>query len=571
MLVKAQEEGKTSSELINRLNTMDFQRVILVAALAIISYMLVLQWNADYGQPAIESQPVASSSAYSSSADSELPQTSAPSNNADLPGNAAAVASTSAQLIRVETDVLNVLIDRKGGDIIEVSLPVHKAQLGSDLPFVLLEQSSNRTYVSQSGLVGKNGPDASKDGRPTYSVSAENFTLGDQDSINVDLTYTDSNNVEITKRYTFNKGSYNVGLDFIVANKSEQNWYAKLFGQIKRDKSADPTTSTDMGMQSYLGAVFSTVEDPYQKIDFDDMDEAAFKQSTKDGWVAFVQHYFVSAWIPAKGADYSYQSRVSNGNYIMGFVSPEFTVAAGQSQTVSANFYAGPKDQIQMEAADENLKLTVDYGWLWWIASPLYWLLTWIYDLVGNWGLAIIAITIVVKAALFHINAKAFKSMAKMRKFGPEMARLKELHGDDRQKMSQAMMQLYQKEKINPLGGCLPILAQMPIFIALYWVLMESVELRHAEFLYLVDLSSKDPYFILPILMGVSMFIQQMLNPTPPDPMQAKVMKMLPILFTFFFLWFPAGLTLYWVVNNILSIAQQYVINKQIEAEPVKA
>jgi len=218
-----------------------------------------------------------------------------------------------------------------------------------------------------------------------------------------------------------------------------------------------------------------------------------------------------------------------------------------------------------MRAASENLKLTVDYGWLWWVASPLYTLLTWVYSLVGNWGLAIIGITIIVKAALFHLNAKAFKSMAKMRKFGPEMQRMKELYGDDRQKMSQEMMKLYQKEQINPLGGCLPILAQMPIFIALYWVLMESVELRHAEFLYLTDLSAKDPYFILPILMGASMFIQQMLNPTPPDPMQAKVMKMLPILFTFFFLWFPAGLTLYWVINNVLSIAQQYVINKQIE------
>ena len=244
-----------------------------------------------------------------------------------------------------------------------------------------------------------------------------------------------------------------------------------------------------------------------------------------------------------------------------------FDIAAGNQGKVSATFYAGPKDQAQMEATAPDLNLTVDYGFLWWIASPLYWLLTTIYDYLGNWGLAIIGITMTVKAALFHLNAKAFRSMAKMRKFGPIIASLKEKHGDDKQKMSKEMMELYKKEKINPLGGCLPIVAQMPIFIALYWVLMESVELRHASFLYLNDLSVQDPYFILPILMGASMFIQQSLNPAPPDPMQAKIMKMLPIIFTFFFLWFPAGLTLYWVVNNVLSIAQQYVINKQIEKE----
>lgn len=552
---------------------MDVQRIILIAAMALISYMLVLQWNEDYGQPApAGEQAVTSVSAYSSpSAETDLPQAADETASADVPPTG--TTASKAQLITVKTDVLDLIIDTKGGDIIQVALPVHKATLGAEQPFVLMEQTSNRTYVSQSGLVGSNGPDASKDGRPTYTVDAAQFELGDKESIDVDLKFTDNNGVLITKRYTFSKGSYNVGLSYIVDNKSEQNWKANLFGQIKRDRSEDPTSSTDMGMQSYLGAVYSTAEDNYQKIDFDDMDESPFKATTPDGYVAFVQHYFVSAWIPEAGAEYSYKSRKLNGNYIMGFISPDFVVAPGETQTVNATFYAGPKDLDQMEAANENLQLTVDYGWLWWIASPLYAILKWVYSVVGNWGLAIIGITVLVKAALFHLNAKAFKSMAKMRKFGPEMQRMKELYGDDRQKMSQEMMKLYQKEKINPLGGCLPIVAQMPIFIALYWVLMESVELRHAEFLYLTDLSVKDPYFILPIIMGASMFIQQMLNPTPPDPMQAKVMKMLPILFTFFFLWFPAGLTLYWVVNNILSIAQQYVINKQIEGsgEPAKA
>ncbi len=545
---------------------MDVQRIILIGALCLISYMLVLQWNQDYGQQPEAQQVTTSVSAYQSEpVGSDLPAAEESAQTGDLPATAA--QAKQASLVDIKTDVLNVTIDTKGGDIIQVSLPEYKATLGSELPFVLLEQTVNRTYVSQSGLVGKNGPDANPNGRPTYSVNQTEFALADQEKISVDLTYTDEKGVQVTKRYTFSKGSYEIGLEFIVNNQSTESWTANLFGQIKRDRSEDPTSSTEMGMQSYLGPVFSTLENNYQKYDFDDIDDKQFKETSKDGWVAMSQHYFLSAWIPEKGAEYNYQTRKLNGNYIAGFLSPDFTVAAGESKTVTANFFAGPKDQDTMEIADENLKLTVDYGVLWWIASPLYMLLKWIHDLVGNWGLAIIGITIIVKAALFQLNAKAFKSMAKMRKFGPEMTRLKELYGDDRQKMSSEMMKLYQKEKINPLGGCLPIVAQMPIFIALYWVLMESVDLRHAEFLYLADLSVKDPYFILPIIMGVSMFIQQMLNPTPPDPMQAKIMKMLPIMFTFFFLWFPAGLTLYWVVNNILSIAQQYLINKQIEKE----
>ncbi|MDF2182545.1 membrane protein insertase YidC [Neptuniibacter sp. CAU 1671] len=540
---------------------MDVQRIILIIALSIVSYMLVLQWNADYGEKPVPQAAVVSQSAYSSNSETELPQTTQQS-QPDMPATGS--ETVKAQLISVKTDVLNLLIDTKGGDIIQVSLPAYKAALESDLPFVLLEQTADRTYVAQSGLVGTNGPDAASDGRPVYTSESSEYSLTG-DALSVDLTFTDKNGVIITKRFTFSAGSYAVKQEFLVNNQSEQTFSANLFGQIKRDRSADPSATTSMGMQSYLGPVFSTQETRYEKYSFDKMDEAPYKQRSLDGWVAMSQHYFLSAWIPAPGAEYNYQTRKLNGNYIAGFLSPVFNVEPGKQQSVSATLYVGPKLQEEMALTQEDLKLTVDYGWLWWVASPLHTLLKWIYDLVGNWGLAIIGITILVKAALFQLNAKAFKSMAKMRKFGPEMQRLKELYGDDRQKMSQEMMKLYQKEKINPLGGCLPIVAQMPIFIALYWVLMESVELRHAEFLYLTDLSVQDPFFILPILMGVSMFIQQSLNPTPPDPMQAKIMKMLPIVFTFFFLWFPAGLTLYWVVNNILSIAQQYVINKQIE------
>ncbi|GAA0701462.1 membrane protein insertase YidC [Marinobacterium maritimum] len=556
---------------------MDVQRVILIAALALVSYLMVLQWNEDYGPAQHQPQQQATTvSAYSNSGDSqsiaELPQASDASASADIPvtDNSAVAEAESGSLIHIRTDVLDLLVDPRGGDIIQAALPQHDAVLNSDQPFVLLEQNSNRTYVAQSGLIGQDGPDAAKGGRPLYTSQQTEYVM-DGDSLNVDLVLTTDSGVQVTKRFSFAKGEYKVGVEFIVNNGSADAFDAVLFGQIKRDGTPDPSQQTSMGMQSYLGAVFSTAENNYQKVDFGDMDEERFKTSSPDGWVAMVQHYFLSAWIPAPGAEYTYQTRKLNGNYIAGFLSPDFSVAPGQTQTVSATFYAGPKDVDQLEQIAPNLNLTIDYGWLWWIASPLYMLLKWIHSVVGNWGLSIIGITILVKAALFHLNAKAFKSMAKMRKFGPEMTRLKELYGDDRQKMSQEMMKLYQKEKINPLGGCLPILVQMPVFIALYWVLMESVELRHAPFFgYIQDLSQMDPYFILPILMGVTMFIQQSLNPTPPDPMQAKMMKMLPILFTFFFLWFPAGLVLYWLVNNILSIAQQWVINKQIEAGAAK-
>jgi len=549
---------------------MDIQRVILLGALGLISYMLVLQWNADYNTPvAVQQTQTESVSAYQPPTGSDLPSATQPA-TADLPSSGVAtttLGAASGELISVTTDNLAVLIDPRGGDIIEVKLLNHLAVLGENDPFVLMEQNANRTYVAQSGLVGPNGPDASKEGRPLYSTESLSYSLDDADTLYVDLNLND-NGVAITKRFTFTRASNAINVDYLVTNNGNSNWQGTLFGQIKRDASPDPSQTTDMGMQSYLGPVISTEEDNYQKVSFSDIDDnGRFNAKSNNGWVAMVQHYFLSAWVPSPGQEYTYQARELNGNYIAGFLAPATLVGPGQTGQISSVFYAGPKDLDQLEAIAPDLDLTIDFGILFFIASPMYMVLKWLFSIVGNYGVAIICITILVKAALFQLNAKAFKSMAKMRKFGPEMARLKELYGDDRQKMSQEMMKLYSKEKINPLGGCLPIVAQMPIFISLYWVLMEAVEIRHAPFIgYIQDLSLMDPYFIMPILMGVTMFIQQMLNPTPPDPMQAKIMKMLPIVFTFFFLWFPAGLVLYWLVNNVLSIAQQYVINKQIEA-----
>ena len=557
---------------------MDFQRIGLIGALVIITYLLVLQWQKDYG---VQHQPAASTpvTSYSNAPDMAAPAPSADSTvpgATDIPVDEAQPEITAQSvpepshggLIQVKTDTLDLLIDTYGGDIIHTALPNYLAKLDNDQALVLLEQNADRIYTAQSGLTGRNGPDA-KGERPRYQASQSVYQLEPgQDSLSVDLTLQQDNNVTLTKRFTFSRDRYLIKVEYLIDNQGDQPWQANLFGQLKRDRSVDPSSQTSMGMQSYLGPAFSNSENTYEKYSFDDIDDQPYKNKSQAGWVAMLQHYFVSAWVPNAEQSHNYFARERSGNYLAGFVSPSLTVEPGQQGQISADFYAGPKIQSRLEQAAPNLKLTVDYGWLWWIAQPLFWLLQLIQGWVINWGLAIILVTVVVKALFFHLSAKAYRSMAKMRAAGPELQRLKELYGDDRQKMSQAMMQLYQKEKINPLGGCLPILVQMPVFIALYWVLLESVELRHAPFmLWIQDMSVMDPYFVLPILMGVTMFVQQMLNPAPPDPMQAKVMKMLPFVFTFFFLWFPAGLVLYWVVNNILSIAQQWVITRSIEAE----
>ena len=552
---------------------MDIQRIVLIGALAVISYLLVLQWNQDYGQNNVA---VATTSVSSHSAAPELSRSDATPAVADIPSAGPAVETMTpatstnpvSGLISVTTDTLALLIDPYGGDIIQATLPKHLALLRSDQNFVLLEQSDQRTYVAQSGLTGKDGPDNSAN-RPRYQSASSSYNLAaDADALSVDLVLTQESGVVITKRFQFTRGNYLIKVSYLVNNGSEQPWQGNLFGQLKRDRSADPSTQTSMGMSSYLGPAFSTTSSNYTKVNFDDIDKAKFAEKSVGGWAAMLQHYFVSAWVPEPEQSHNYFARQSGNNYLAGFVSPSLDIAPGQQGQTSANLYIGPKVQERLAQVAPNLELTVDFGWLWWIAQPIFWLLKMFHNLVGNWGFAIILVTVTVKALFFPLSAKAYQSMAKMRSVAPELTRLKELYGDDRQKMSQSMMQLYQKEKINPLGGCLPMLVQMPVFIALYWVLMESVELRHAPFiLWIHDLSVMDPYFVLPILMGATMFVQQTLNPTPPDPMQAKIMKLLPFVFTFFFLWFPAGLVVYWVINNVLSIAQQWVITRRIEAE----
>ncbi|QZP34498.1 membrane protein insertase YidC [Pseudomonas sp. DR48] len=562
---------------------MDIKRTILIVALAIVSYVMVLKWNQDYGQAALPTQNVASSTSAPG-----LPDT-ATGNNAsvsdDIPRAASDTSATapaetsvaaSKDLIQIKTDVLNLAIDPQGGDVAQLTLPLYpRRQDHPEIPFQLFDNGNERTYLAQSGLIGTDGPDASPAGRPVYSSEKKIYQLADgQDQLVVDLKFS-KDGVNYIKRFTVKRGLYDVTVTYLIDNESAKPWSGAMFAQLKRDASADPSSSTATGTATYLGAALWTSNEPYKKVSMKDMDKVTedktkppITYNVNGGWVAWLQHYFVTAWIPQPGQNNAVVARKDGkGNYIIGYTAPAITVAPGAKAETSAVLYAGPKSQAVLKQLSPGLELTVDYGILWFIAQPIFWLLQHIHALVGNWGWSIIFLTMLIKGLFFPLSAASYKSMARMRAVAPKLAALKEQHGDDRQKMSQSMMELYKKEKINPLGGCLPILVQMPVFLSLYWVLLESVEMRQAPFmLWITDLSIKDPFFILPIIMGATMFIQQQLNPTPPDPMQAKVMKLMPIIFTFFFLWFPAGLVLYWVVNNCLSITQQWYITRKIEA-----
>ncbi|MFC0267049.1 membrane protein insertase YidC [Kushneria aurantia] len=550
---------------------MDLKRLLFVIPLAVLAYLLVIQWSNDYGQqpagvdapPTVAQQEGSGESSGSGGLNAPASGSTTPQPGGSQPGSDEAPAEGAPErLISVDTDALDLRIDTRGGDIVYAALPKYQRQLGASDPYVLLSDNQQRSYIARSGLQLEG-----HEGRIDFSAAQNSYQLGDGNQLQVDLSAT-VNGVDIIKRFTFKRDSYVVDVQYLLDNTGQTPVTARFIGQLARDNSADPTQGAGIGMKSFLGAAFSSPEDHYQKVGFDDIQNGSFpNRDVNGGWVAMLQHYFVSAWVPGQQQQNLYYADVDRrGRNVAAFAGPTESVAPGQSADLEARLYIGPKEHDRLDAVAPYLQLTVDFGWLWFLANPLFWLLTQIHALVGNWGVAIILLTVLVKAVLFPLSATAYKSMAKMRKMGPEMQRIKEQHGDDRQKMSQEMMKFYQKEKINPLGGCLPIVVQMPVFIALYWMLMESIELRHAPFfLWIHDLSAQDPYFILPIIMGLTMFLQQQLNPTPPDPTQAKIMKMLPIVFTFFFLWFPAGLVIYWITNNLLSIAQQYYITRKIE------
>ena len=575
----------------------EIQRIVLIVALAVTGYLLMLAWQEDYGQvpaPGSSAPPTAiegpAERAPAPVADPGVPVVEAPSRGrmearsdagsempTDIPdvpleagpepaGQRTAVVS-DAGLVEVSTPTMTVWIDPRGGDIVGVHLPQYPVSLDlPDTPFVLLDRRPGHTYVAQSGLVGRDGLDARGE-RPLYAADARSYRIVDE-AQDVVLRFADDD-VSVEKRFRFDPADYYVGLEYRMHNQTSEPMAANLFAQLKRDASLPEGGQMFLGPRPYLGAALTTAESRYDKVDFEDLAEEALREEVDGGWIAILQHYFLSAWVAnpdERNRYYGYPNRNGDGTYIVGFTGPAFSVAPGEIGRFAAGFYAGPKHQKRLAEIAPNLDLTVDYGILWWLAVPLFYLLDGIHGLIANWGVAIILMTLVIKLVLYPLSAASYKSMAKMRKLTPQLKRLQERHAGDRQRLSQEMMELYKKEKANPLGGCLPMLLQMPVFIALYWVLYESVELRQAPFfLWIDDLASMDPFFVLPILMGASMFFQQTLNPPMPDPMQARIMKMMPIMFTVLFLFFPAGLVLYWLVNNLLSMAQQWFITYRIE------
>lgn len=544
---------------------MESQRSFFIIGLLLMTVLLWQQWQIDFGP-----QPETVEAAPTTQVVGQPSQATANVGNDDVPETVLDTSSQNklvgAQTITITTDVIEAVINLKGGDIVSLKLLQYPLEKDSEQSFELLKNQSDHIYHAQSGLIGLDGPDASRQGRPLYQVSQSEFVM-DGDTLAVPLSFTNALGLTVTKVFTFQPGRYDVQLDFNVANNTQTIRSVQPYGQLKQSTSV---SGGSMFMPTYRGAAYSTVNEAYEKIDFDDIYDNDLNTASKGGWVAMIEHYFVSAWVPSQNDVNEYSTKtISGGLGLIRFKGPIVELEPGEKQTLTAILYAGPKDQSELDQLAENLKLTVDYGMLWFFSEPLFWLLEFLYSFVGNWGVAIILITLVVKTLLYPLTKKQYTSMAKLRVLQPKMMQLKERHGEDRQKMSMAMMELYKKEKVNPMGGCLPLLLQMPIFLALYWVFVESVELRHAEFaLWLTDLSQKDPYFVLPVLMGASMFLMQKLQPTPvQDPVQQKMFQFMPIIFTFFFLTFPAGLVLYWLISNVVSIAQIWMINKAIEKQ----
>ena len=558
---------------------MDNARIFLYAALAFVGLLIWEQWKVDYGpqppaaQQMQQDQQGQVSATANGNADQQLdlPEIGAESSAIqDIPQGEAQTESSGARMVSVETDVFEARIDTRGAVIKSVRLKNYPVDVEHPDEFLeLIHSEFNSLYVIQNGLRSQDSP------APThldqFGVARDKFTLAEGEQVlRVPFSWS-QDGVEVTKVYEFRRGDYLINVDHHVKNGSNEVWSGTQYRQIQRSRPLDSSKL----LYTYTGAGVYNEEVKYEKADFDAMEEQAFRLDSNGGWVAMIQHYFLSAWIAGEQENnlmYSLANpRVLPNTYTIGMRSTPLQIDSGATGSFNSQLFIGPKLVDRLEEISPGLELTVDYGVLTFLSKPLYWLLAFFNDIVGNWGFAIILLTILVKLLFFKLSETSYKSMAKMRKVAPRLKTLKERYGDDRQKMNQAMMDLYKTEKINPMGGCLPILVQIPVFIALYWALLESVELRQAPFIFWIqDLSVKDPYFVLPVIMGVSMIIQQKLNPAPPDPIQAKMMTILPLVFTVFFAFFPAGLVLYWVVNNILSIAQQYVITKRIESGEMK-
>lgn len=551
---------------------MDNLRTFFIFGLLIVSLLLWEAWQKDYVRPqqVVAQQATAMSDATLPAVDEfnkqDLPDMppAATSSFDSLPELQQEIAANPKQAIHIKTDVIDAYINTRGGDIDRLALlqyPIDSSE--PDKPVQLLNNQINDLFVVQSGL-------RSDVAAPTHydQFFAENalYELDrDSDTIVVPLRWYSETGLTVTKTFTFHRNSYLVDIDYQVTNNTGQSFTAYPYAQFNRTR---PDSSSGF-VYTYTGAVFSSPTEQYEKVDFDDLDDGAFSRNAEDGWAAMIQHYFVAAIIPTQDQKPKgfYGKSIHDTNYTAGIKMPTLSAANGEQAQAKYSLYLGPKEYKRLEAAAENLDLTVDYGKLTIISQPLFTIMEWIHKLTNNWGWSIVFLTVLIKLAFYRLSAASYRSMASMRKLTPKLASLKERYGDDKQQFNKAMMDLYRTEKINPLGGCLPILVQMPVFLSFYWVLVESIELRQAPFIFwLQDLTAMDPYFILPVLFGLSMWFQQKLNPAPQDPAQAMVMKAFPVIFTVFFAFFPSGLVLYWVVNNALSIAQQWNITRKLGA-----
>ncbi|EOS93480.1 membrane protein insertase YidC [Erwinia tracheiphila] len=535
---------------------MDSQRNLFLIAFLFVSFMLWQAWQTDHAPQPLQTQTTQNTTAAGDTVNQGVP------------------ASGQGKMITVKTDVLSLQINTRGGDIEQAQLLTYPDKLGSDQPFQLLENTPGFLYQAQSGLTGRNGPDNPANGaRPLFTTSQDNFALADgQSELRIPMTYTAENGVTWTKTFVLKRGEYAIGVNYQINNTTQQPLEVAMFGQLKQTidlpKHRD-TGSNNFALHTFRGAAYSSGEANYEKYKFDKISsDENLNVSTNNGWVAMLQQYFAAAWVPrTSGSNTLYTANLGNGIAAIGYKSAPVTVAPGAQHNLAATLWVGPEIQDKMAAIAPHLDLTVDYGWLWFISQPLFKLLKFIHSFIGNWGFSIIIITFIVRGIMYPLTKAQYTSMAKMRMLQPKIQAMRERLGEDKQRMSQEMMALYKAEKVNPLGGCLPLVIQMPIFLALYYMLMGSVELRHAPFaLWIHDLSAQDPYYILPILMGMTMFFIQKMSPTTvTDPMQQKIMTFMPVIFTVFFLWFPSGLVLYYIVSNLVTIIQQQLIYRGLE------
>ncbi|HCT9233401.1 membrane protein insertase YidC [Alcaligenes sp. WGS1538] len=551
---------------------MDIRRTILWM---IFSFSLLLLWNnwQEYnGKPSLFASSPATTQTQAApepAADGSVPAGHQPTAPAALPATNS-VVSASAQTVDITTDVYKLSFSTEGAQLIKAELLKYGSPEAPEQPMVLLDNSAGSTYLAQSGVVGAAGQNLPNHLTPFTLVSTERALTGDSLDVVFEAT---SGDVKVTKTYTLHKGRYDIQVRHDIQNQSGAAISPTLYLQLTRDGNNPPDSSRLYS--TFTGPVVYSSNDKFQKVTFSDIDKnkASYARDVDNGWIGMVQHYFATAWVPAQDVKRTNEVlKLGNNLYAVRTLEPVGAIEAGQSKAVDAALWVGPQDQKAMSQLATGLDLVVDYGWLTIIAKPLFKLLTWLHALLGNWGWAIVALTVLIKLVFFPLSAASYRSMAKMKQFAPRMQALREKFGDDKAKLNAAMMEMYRTEKINPLGGCLPMLVQIPVFIALYWVLLGSVEMRGAPWiLWIHDLAARDPWMILPAIMMGTMFLQIKLNPTPPDPMQAKVMMLMPLVFGGMMFFFPAGLVLYWCVNNILSIAQQRYITVQIEKKSAKA